>query len=740
MSDDWLSRSKVVAKAAPAQSPAADDWLSRSKIVDVNPPANPDGLTADSALGYADTAMRGVAGGALLGSADEATAALGGLYQYGKAKLGLRGDISLPDAYHTTRDAIRRADAEAQARHPYVSLGANIAGGIGSTIAGGALVKGLTSVPILAEAGPASTLVPKLSFLDKANKAGKIGAAYGAAGGVGNANEFTDIPAEAIRGAGTGYATGFGISALGQAVVGGVKKIPEVLANVFGGVSPKNLNEYVQNADRINQAGAMSEEAIKDAVDTQVAKVHADSAELAGKAGDAEHNLNQAYAAKQAEIVGSVTPLAKAKEMTAALAAQKGYLGTLSEQADDALARSGAVFKKADLLKSVDKIGFGQGTAIGDEAHSALAKLQATRDRISAQLPDEIPAVQMRDVLKQLRKDVNFDMGAGEFNDTLNGMRREFSGEISGALKKKAPEYAKYMERMSDLADNLGTMNRYFGDETKALGSLEALRRGGTRGQLIEDALQNHAKVNADQTLLDHLSALRDNHALLSRIKSGEDLRPEFFPKEWNALQEANANAAMGADVAGGIGRLSPNSTQAILKNQGGNNVSIENTRALENLKNTSGIDYRQMSSDKGVANAFTKGAAQGSRMAVMGGTAGGAIGYRLAGPTGAAAGAAIGSTAGGALDRYGPAVVKSLIDNTLSLQAWVATNGPRVKGPASQIVADAINAAKNGDWKAAAAYQAVLRTDPIYRAAFGTDNHQQSKDNAVSRRLQGNQ
>ncbi len=483
-------------------------------------------------------------------------------------------------------------------------------------------------------------------------------------------------------------------------------------ANIVGGAEEGNFGKYLANRERINQVGAMDQDAVREAVDAGVAGVNADHTELTGKAKELEDTVNAAYQRKQAELVGKTTPLAKAKEMTASLQAQKGYLGALSEQADDALARSGTQFNKQDLLTAIDKIGKGEGVAIGDEAHAALGKLQATRDRIAEQLPDEIPAVHMRSVLQQLRKDVNFDQGSGEFNDTLNGMRKEFSGQISSALKKQVPEYADYMSRMSDLADNLGTMNRYFGDESKALGSLEALRKGGARGQLIQDALQNHAQVNADQSLLSHLDQVNESHALLDRIKGGEDLRSHFFPDEMHQLAEHQANAQMSGELADSVNRLTPARTGSVIRNQGGKIPHNLDRDQLQALSHATGENYPQMIEDKNVFDSFSKASPGGARRAAVGSVVGGAIGHMVGAPIqGAAAGASI----GGALDRYGPAVTKGAVDFNASLAEFLANRGVDVQAFAKAVTNSPVSTVIPN----------VLVTDP-----------QQSKRNAINRRI----
>ena len=608
------------------------------------------------------------------------------------------------------------------------------------------------------------------------------GALQGGILGAGGAENYTDIPAEVARGAITGGVTGGVLKGAGD-LAGYVKReAGPVLARVVGGVEPKNYNAYLANPERINAIGALGDSAVKDSIDSGVGQVQAYKGALTDRVGQIEDTLNRSYDLKRMELAGTVTPLDKAKEMAASLGAQKTYLHSLSEQADDALSRSGVSFKKKDLLRAIDKIGKKEGVAIGDEAHSALSKLQTTRDRIAEQLPDEIPATQIRDVLQQLRKDVSYDMGAGEFNDTLNGMRKDFSKNISNALKKQVPDYAKYMKRMSDLAENLGTMNRYFGDESKALGSLEVLRKGGAKSQIIEDALKNHATVNADQTLLQHLDDVRSNHALLGRMKAGEDLRPSLFPKEWNALQEAQANLDMtnhvydGSQInvhplnsnqisstslsttvnpssvlsnsanpverevpaMGGISRLSPERTQAIIKNMGGTNANIMDQRELENLSNITGKNYLQDIADKNVFDSFKKSDTNGARKSVLGAAIGGGIGGAIAGTPGAYIGSSLGAAAGGVLDKYGPAIVKGTIDSTIGLKKLAESSGGwKAFGPYATQLAEA---ASKGNAQLAITNQMLLKTDPLYRSIFKTDKHQQgdAKREAIARRAQG--
>jgi hypothetical protein len=395
-------------------------------------------------------------------------------------------------------------------------------------------------------------------------------------------------------------------------------------------------------------------------IDSAVSTVTGDRDSTSAAAQALEDRLNQLHAARVADMK-RVTPLDQAKSFSSSLEGTKAKLGDMSKVADEALEASGATFEKQHLLDALDKVGHGQGKAIGDEQTAALGSWQNLRNRIAEQYGDTLNATELRQALKQIRQDTNYNQGTGEFNGTLDKMRKNFTGMVSGALKKSAPKYAEQMEAMAPIADNLGTMNQYFGDDAKALSSLEALRNKTPRSQLIEDALGQNARANGDDSLVNSLSGMRKNQSLLERLRNGEDLRSELHPEDWKALQEAKANAEMAANVSSDVERLGPNRTYGVAKSGlRDNNTSHLDKKALDALSHTDGQDYRQMIEDKGVHDQFYTERPNGARMAVIGGAVGGAIGHAAGSPV---TGAAIGANVGGAVDKYGPRMVKGAAD-----------------------------------------------------------------------------
>lgn len=550
------------------------------------------------------------------------------------------GQAVVPKEVEKIQDA---EDAKFAEEHP----GANFA----AKVIGGAMLP--VKTPQFAAPAEGASLLARAGT-GLANAGLRVGA--GAGMSAADAAARGEDPVEAAK---TAAIVGGGL----EGVIGAAKAAPWVAgkaANIFTGTREENLAKYMADRNRVNAAGAMSSEDVKDTIDNAVGKHLAERDQLRAAADAAENHLDEVHKAAKAEL-NRVTPLAKAQEFSSALNVTKSKLHDLSDEADDALVKSGVTFEKSHLLDAIDKIGKGAGDAVGDEATSALAKLQGTRDRIDAQLPDQIDAKRLRSVLKQIRRDIDFDQGSGEFNDSLNGMRKEFTGQISGALKDAVPEYAAKMGEMSGIAENLGHMNRFFGNDSRALGSLETLRKGGPQAQLIEEALLNHAISNNDSSLLDNLSGTLANQSLLQRMKNGEDLRALMHPEEMQAALAAREAANAKQAMVEPFERLSGNRTYGVAKNgMRDNNTTFLDKKALEALGDADKQNYAQILDDKTVHDSFLKERPNGSRMAVVGGAIGGALGHAAGHPI---EGAAIGANVGAGIDKYGGRAVKTAAD-----------------------------------------------------------------------------
>ena len=149
--------------------------------------------------GDGEALLRGAAQGASMGFADEATAAVGGFYDWVKAKSGGRGDIDLKDAYKSWKSAIQAADNKAKADQPALYTGAEIGGGI------------------------ASSMLPGGAALNAA-KGAKLGVVAGKGALQGALTGYGGSESDTLAGDAGNAALGAGIGAAGGAVVHGAIK------------------------------------------------------------------------------------------------------------------------------------------------------------------------------------------------------------------------------------------------------------------------------------------------------------------------------------------------------------------------------------------------------------------------------------------------------------------------------------------------------------------------------------
>lgn len=146
---DWRSRAKVVTDAGEgtAAGAAGGDWRSRAKVV------APDAPPAPAEPGKLEALARGGAQGATMGFADEAAGAggyLGALWsKYGPEALGgapakYAKEIDPSEAYKQDRDLYRTKDKAAEAAHPNYYGGAELTGGLATSMVapGSAVIQG----------------------------------------------------------------------------------------------------------------------------------------------------------------------------------------------------------------------------------------------------------------------------------------------------------------------------------------------------------------------------------------------------------------------------------------------------------------------------------------------------------------------------------------------------------------------------------------------------------------------
>ena len=532
------------------------------------------------------------------------------------------------------------------------------------------------------------------------------------------------IPAGKIASAGMKYgrkALGEVTEFAGKALGKTTDAVAPVAGKVIAGVHPSITEEYLKRAPQIEATSGRTLEDIKDVIDAGVAKPAMESERLAKQLSESKQRVTEMFKEQKLALSKEATPLSQAHEIMSALEAEKINLSQMSKLADEALIKSKATFKKDDLVKLIDKIGESRGTAIiGDAEELALAKLAKTRTKIVDSLPKDIQATQLRDVMQQIRKDIDFDRQAGEFNDTLNLMRKQFSSGVSNALKKSSPEYAKHMAEMHQVAESLEKMTKFFGTDTKAMSSLEALRKGtSSNSKVIDETLNNYGTVARRKDLLDKVAQAKEKSALLKRMKEG-DISRELFPDHYRAQDILEKNASLAEKKAAEVSRLSQARTQTIIRNQGGNVANIEDRRALEALQKQTGIDSRQMIKDRSTLDSFGKDHTRGSRLTVLGGALGAAFGKLLGLPTTvtAAGGAALGAVA----DKYAAQGLKKTLQLSLGTQKQVKSLANVLKTDSQffqkfQPILE--KSAKKGMQNLLITHHVLMKTDPRYKRAI---------------------
>lgn len=450
------------------------------------------------------------------------------------------------------------------------------------------------------------------------------------------------------------------------------KDIARRLGRIFTGMDEDTLEYYATNVDRVNRAPTVA--ALKDEIDDAVGmvKTKVEAADDSFKA--ARDELAAAWNIAKADARETRIPLDIADELLAKIDDQKSVLGALSDEADDILAKSAVSFQKNDLLKLVDNLGQSVGAGkskalIGDEALAAVTKLKSLRDRIEVGLPNTIDGVTLRDVLRQVRSDINYNQAAGEFNDTLNKLRKEFTSKVSNALKNQVPDYAKKMNEMAPLADALADMSKAFGTPDKAVSSLNRIIGG--KAEVRDELLKRFGSLtNTDfETKLADFKAKK---ALLDRAKRGEDaVKEELFPSLVAKVRQAEQDLLAAKAAYEPVQRLTRESTENAILKMGYSREGIENVRALEAVGKILNRDILTDLRDRAVLDALDKATVQGSRRVNLFGALGaGAAGAAGAGGVGAGAGALLGGT----FDMYGGRIVKYLIDNSNNVRGILKT------------------------------------------------------------------
>lgn len=485
-----------------------------------------------------------------------------------------------------------------RAASPVAAATGEIAGALSPVGPGAALFRGGAAL-----ARGAAGAAPGLSRVagTGVGRAALTGAGGGAAFAAGQeaAQELGGLEGEAGDIAGAAGA-GAGISA-------GLAAVPVVgrgvglaaragLAATFG-VKQKAITKFLDNADRIK--AAPSKEVLKDSVQKAVDDIQREASEA---------QLDLVDLSQEALV---------------------GLKSKLVQESDDALGileRSNAKLSKQDLVSAADaakKNLFVAGKApVGEAAKGAVKKIESFKRGLEV-LPDDLSAIDMKSIIKQIDDDVNFLQTPGTFDDNLGqralkGIRRE----IDQKLKSQVPAYAQQMERVADQAQFLSEASKKLGGQDKAL---SAVRNLGKPGREIKDET---LKRLAQESGVD-----------LDRFRRAQENAQLF--KTWQ-----------GQSVEGKINNLM-------------SERSIEIKRLFERLGKMSGDDFIQAADDLAVRNQFEQEFLRGSRNVNLWTIVGASIGGVGGGFILSAAGAAFGAT----IDKHGPKMAQKILEQVAKIR-----------------------------------------------------------------------
>lgn len=657
----------------------------------------------------ANAAIQGFGQFATAGYLPELTAVLGKLVPDPTAAIDakLRAEgfkVDQPEFQGVTTDESRAMQKRLAEESPASYYGGGVAGAIASApiysaaLKGAGIVREAAQVKAASDAGRlARAGVAARNLGARALQAGKEGAVLGAA-----ANPNTEEgqegfnPTQRVFNAGVGGLISGAVPVAASAAKGAVdagvsatKWGATKLVSSLGGVKPEVINEYVRFSERINSAPSV--EALKEVSDNFVGKLASDvdakrlTAEEAKGAFKAfESELKDAYRTAGYDARDAVTSAQQtlkdahnsrlqqlSGDVYDTIKKLKTDVQSKSGQALETLNRSDAKVDLAGVYSQIDNTIDRLKAAGTDDALSVAQKLQDYKARIMTQNWAKIDAPGAKKLIQGLDQITEYSPMAGAFDKAKNSAFKGIRAALDDSLKGSVPEYAQQMKGVAQDASLLERVSE-FGDKQTAAGLLNRLESPNQMERAA--ALKELGKrYGVDFVEAARTENLPEHRLLQSAQARQEALRPDrvavkIDEKLANSRQKSTFDAAQGAlDTAqeklSPFKPLAPNNAGQTMAQQKlahlakGNNIELEDMfRELGKLTNT---DFVQAMKDRNVLAAFEKGATNGSRNTLMGAVLGFLIG---SGPGGAAMGAA----AGRAVDQWGPAITKKILDGAI--------------------------------------------------------------------------
>ncbi len=434
----------------------------------------------------------------------------------------------------------------------------------------------------------------------------------------------------------------------------------------------------------------------------------------------AKKDMETSFGDTRRRLEQSTIPKDEALKIASGMSAMKARLGSMSEEADQILSDSGLTFQRNHLRAALRQAGANIGDLIiGESTEAAIKQLMKYDERLRG-MPTRFTAPQIRDLMRQIRADIDWGGGAGEFNSTANLAMKELTKMMSEALKSSHPEYAAKMAEMAKISENLEEMNRYFKDDAAALASVKAMENpDNNRGFLARRAVADQSRLMGDTSLLNQVNEAVANRVDLNELRQGrnyEKFAPEAFA-EWNKAEEAKRLAE-----AQGI----PEPTEAGMWGLLGDTHRADRkpyqSDELDAIESATGYPFSEDMRRRSSFEAFDKAGTHGARLVGLFGGIGGAAGAATGLPPWLTGGA--GMLTGAAADKFGGKVARGVIDIAQPIGSPIKKFASDIASKWGTIAntkyAKMLDTAGNKSLQSAMLiHRALMNTDPEYAAIF---------------------
>ena len=343
-------------------------------------------------------------------------------------------------------------------------------------------------------------------------------------------------------------------------------------------------------------------------------------------------------------------------------------------------------------------------TSSAPVAGSAVqSEIKRLADKIS-NLPEQLPAPELKKIIQDLDNSGKAMYGQPGFDSRTSQAFKAARAKLDQIIKGSNKAYEAKMAEIAPNADLLNQSLERFGDPRAAAAKLNGItgptasadrellsNLGRATGKDFETPVSEYAgaqsKLKNPQVMSDLKDSLPESKPV-SKIQSVKEqmARPETqpafvektlsdsgLPDKHAAAQKAFEDAQAKLEKAKAdlepfqslTPRNSQNAVKGLMKSPGVESIDLR--RKMEALDQTTDNTFTKDIEARRIAQQFEKGNTNGSRNAVVFGSAGGAIGHMVGGNMGAGVGLALGAQVGSTVDKYGPQIAMKVLDAGLS-------------------------------------------------------------------------